>query len=248
MRPRTIPGSSIGGDRPAALNPSAGLWPPVPGRYRIASATSRPLEREQRDRPPGWRAVEAEVARQCREDVLLCLGDQLQEEVGHGCDRDTDDGAQCEQPEIAVGLEQLDGIRQRRRFRWVRGTRHSSSLPGVPSSSLGVQRAAASRIGRATAAAASGSRRDANSGFQGLSQASAFAFSCWNSASSITPFVLEVGEACELVGGARCELPDRLWMYCCAAASCACGGLRPRARASCDRGRSGTRTRRGTGR
>ena len=30
------------GQRPAALKPSAGEWPPVPGRRRIASATSRP--------------------------------------------------------------------------------------------------------------------------------------------------------------------------------------------------------------
>ena len=39
----TIPGSSIGGTGPDALNPSAGLCPAVPGRYRIVSATSRPL-------------------------------------------------------------------------------------------------------------------------------------------------------------------------------------------------------------
>jgi hypothetical protein len=39
----TIPGSSIGCTGPDALNPSAGLCPAVPGRYRIVSATSRPL-------------------------------------------------------------------------------------------------------------------------------------------------------------------------------------------------------------
>ena len=38
-----IPGSSIGGTGPRLWNPSAGEWPPVPGRYLIAGATSRPL-------------------------------------------------------------------------------------------------------------------------------------------------------------------------------------------------------------
>jgi hypothetical protein len=38
-----MPGSSIGEGGPApALNPSAGEWPPLPGRYRIATATSSP--------------------------------------------------------------------------------------------------------------------------------------------------------------------------------------------------------------
>ena len=38
----TTPGSWAGGSGPAALKPSAGEWPPVPGRYRIASAASSP--------------------------------------------------------------------------------------------------------------------------------------------------------------------------------------------------------------
>ena len=38
----STPGSSIGGSAPAALKPSAGGWPPVPGRRRIASAVSTP--------------------------------------------------------------------------------------------------------------------------------------------------------------------------------------------------------------
>ena len=37
-----MPGSSIGGVTPAALNPSAGECPPVPGRRWIARATTRP--------------------------------------------------------------------------------------------------------------------------------------------------------------------------------------------------------------
>ncbi len=40
---RVIPGSSIGGTAPEAWNPSAGECPPVPGRYLIDAATSRPL-------------------------------------------------------------------------------------------------------------------------------------------------------------------------------------------------------------
>ena len=39
---RKTPGSSIGGSGPPTWNPSAGEWPPVPGRWRIASATSSP--------------------------------------------------------------------------------------------------------------------------------------------------------------------------------------------------------------
>ena len=38
----STPGSSIGGSGPPALKPSAGEWPPMPGRCRIASATSSP--------------------------------------------------------------------------------------------------------------------------------------------------------------------------------------------------------------
>ena len=40
---KKMPGSSIGFAGPApALKPSAGEWPPLPGRYRRASATSTP--------------------------------------------------------------------------------------------------------------------------------------------------------------------------------------------------------------
>ena len=39
----TMPGSSMGlAGPPPALNPSAGEWPPVPGRYRRVRATSTP--------------------------------------------------------------------------------------------------------------------------------------------------------------------------------------------------------------
>jgi hypothetical protein len=37
-----MPGSSIGDGTPPALNPSAGEWPPLPGRYRIVSPTKTP--------------------------------------------------------------------------------------------------------------------------------------------------------------------------------------------------------------
>ena len=39
---KKMPGSSTGGTGPDALKPSAGECPPMPGRCRIASATSRP--------------------------------------------------------------------------------------------------------------------------------------------------------------------------------------------------------------
>jgi hypothetical protein len=39
----TMPGSSAGaGGPPPTLNPSAGEWPPLPGRYRMVRATSTP--------------------------------------------------------------------------------------------------------------------------------------------------------------------------------------------------------------
>ena len=39
----TMPGSSTGAGGPApTLNPSAGEWPPLPGRYRMVAATSSP--------------------------------------------------------------------------------------------------------------------------------------------------------------------------------------------------------------
>ena len=38
----TMPNSSIGGGLPAFLKPSAGEWPPWPGRNSIEQATSRP--------------------------------------------------------------------------------------------------------------------------------------------------------------------------------------------------------------
>ena len=38
----TTPGRSMGSVAPAVLKPSAGLWPPVPCRYRSVSATMRP--------------------------------------------------------------------------------------------------------------------------------------------------------------------------------------------------------------
>ena len=38
----TMPKSSTGGTGPPALKPSEGSWPPVPGRNRMASATSSP--------------------------------------------------------------------------------------------------------------------------------------------------------------------------------------------------------------
>ena len=40
----TTPNSSIGGSGPPALKPSEGSCPPVPGRWRMAKATSRPLK------------------------------------------------------------------------------------------------------------------------------------------------------------------------------------------------------------
>ena len=37
-----MPGSSIVGTGPPDLSPSAGLWPLVPGRYRMLRPTRRP--------------------------------------------------------------------------------------------------------------------------------------------------------------------------------------------------------------
>ena len=122
------PGKLDRRDRPAGLETVGRRVAASSGEVLDRERNEEPAECEERSGPPGRRAVEAEVVRQRREDVLLRLGDQLQEEVRRGCDRDTDDRAQHEQPDIAVALEQLDGIRRRRRFRWVRGTRHSFVL------------------------------------------------------------------------------------------------------------------------
>ena len=40
-----MPGRSLAGARPPTVRPSAGLWPPVPGRYLIVAATPRPPRR-----------------------------------------------------------------------------------------------------------------------------------------------------------------------------------------------------------
>jgi hypothetical protein len=37
-----MPGTSVGDGTPPALNPSAGEWPPLPGRYRMVRATRTP--------------------------------------------------------------------------------------------------------------------------------------------------------------------------------------------------------------
>ena len=115
----TIPGSSIGGTGPDALNPSAGLCPAVPGRCRIVSRHQQAAQRKQRNRPPGRLAFEAEVAGQGAEQIVLQLGETLEKEVRGRRHRHTDDRAEHEQHDVRAAPEKLERTR-RNRCRWRR--------------------------------------------------------------------------------------------------------------------------------
>ena len=68
-----------GSGAPPALSPSAGTWPPWPGRRSIASAVTSAGEREPGQRPPPRRGVVAEVARQVLVHPDLHRVDELEE-------------------------------------------------------------------------------------------------------------------------------------------------------------------------
>ena len=107
---RTMPGRSTGSTGPVDLNPSAGSWPAVPWRCSIVRARPRGPEHERQDRPPGRRRVPAQVVRQADEDVLLGHVDELQQEVGDGCDRDADQRSEHQQHDVAACPKQRDRI------------------------------------------------------------------------------------------------------------------------------------------
>ena len=114
----TMPGSSIGGTGPDALNPSAGLCPAVPGRYRIVSATSRPLSASSGiDHQAGWLSKPRSPGRVVQ--VLLQLGETLEKEVRGRRHRHTDHRAEQEQHEVRAALEKLERTR-RSLCRWRR--------------------------------------------------------------------------------------------------------------------------------
>ena len=115
----TIPGRSIGRTGPDALNPSAGLCPAVPGRFRIVSATSRPLSASSGiGHQAGW-LCEAEVAGQGVEQIVLQPGETLEKKVRGDRHRDTDDRAEHEQHDVRAALEKLEWTR-RSLCRWRR--------------------------------------------------------------------------------------------------------------------------------
>ena len=106
-----MPGRSIGGVAPPALNPSAGECPPVPGRRLIARATSEARHREQRQRPPRRRRLEAQVLRDAREERRLELVDDLEEAVGQRRDGHADDRGEHEELRVAAAPQQDQRIR-----------------------------------------------------------------------------------------------------------------------------------------
>ena len=100
------PGQLGRGGCPApALNPSAGMWPAVPGRYVMVAADQHAGQGQQRQGPPHRRAGESELLGQRGEDPVLEQADQLEEPVGHGGHRDPDEGGQHQELDVALRAE-----------------------------------------------------------------------------------------------------------------------------------------------
>ena len=82
------------------------------GQVLDRQADQQSTDDEGRNRPPHRRLVETEILGQRREQVVLRLGDALEEEVGHRRDDDAEDGAEHEEREIAPTLQQFDRCRR----------------------------------------------------------------------------------------------------------------------------------------
>ena len=96
----TTPGSSAGGSGPVVLKPSAGEWPPVPGRNSIAAATTTPASAEDRQQPPVGHGIEPEAVRDVVEHRVLQHRDELEEAVRQRGDRHPDDRGEDDEARV----------------------------------------------------------------------------------------------------------------------------------------------------
>ncbi len=111
---KKTPGSSIGVGAPPALNPSAGLWPPIPGRYWIVERDQHPGERQQRDGPPGRLLAQTEGVREVGEDLALEDIDELEEAPRRGGDGHPDDPGNDQEAHVATRAQQGERVGDRR--------------------------------------------------------------------------------------------------------------------------------------
>ena len=110
----------------AALNPSAGDCPPVPGRYWMASGDQHPGQRPAAA-PATTSARHGSRARAAgREDPPLQLGHQREEEIGRRRDGRADDRGEDQQHHVATAAQQGQGIS--------RASRHHPRRTGLASS------------------------------------------------------------------------------------------------------------------
>ena len=106
-----MPGSSTGEGGPAPiLNPSAGEWPPLPGRYRRVRPTSTPASSSGRSGHHSGSEWKPTCLGQVSEDPYLQLADQREKEVGRCRDGNADNGGQHQQRDVAPGPQQRKRI------------------------------------------------------------------------------------------------------------------------------------------
>ena len=97
-----------GGPSPI-LNPSAGEWPPLPGRYRIVRPTSTPASSSGRIGHHRGSACEAQALGQVGEDPSLQLADQREKEVRRRRDGHADDRGEHQQRHVAADRSSASG-------------------------------------------------------------------------------------------------------------------------------------------
>ena len=107
----STPGSWAGVGAPSpALNPSAGEWPPFPGRNRIDRRDQQAGQRQDGKRPPRRRAVKAQPVGEMSEDLALQVGDKLKEPVGRGGHWHAEQSGEDQQSQIALAPQQNLGV------------------------------------------------------------------------------------------------------------------------------------------
>jgi hypothetical protein len=93
-----------------------------PGQIPQGQADQQAAQRQRRQRPPRWYSMEAQLAWQGGEEVLLARGDQLQEEIGDDRHRDPGYGPEYQQGQITPALDHFG--------RALRGRRSGSASHG----------------------------------------------------------------------------------------------------------------------